>query len=240
MYSIETLLHGDREELGRILASTRVAPQGDQAARRTRIAQALGLNSAQLVCGFGFNAAIEDYGTAIHFLGFSSVEAMAGERNYTLVHDRYSDLSVSDILEIYAVLGADTKRRAMWSDLVSSRLLTIEAQLEETINPILIGDYKLEIRGVYENSLASPAFVQLRLDPNYAVMRDIANECANMLVSKSISPEDFIRSPGVGAGEKSRMISQGLLDKGIVDRYLVEMGDAPDAQSLRQALTAGS
>jgi hypothetical protein len=237
--SVETLLRAGREELGQILSSTRIAPQGDQNARRARIAQALGLNSAQLVCGFGFNPALEDYETAIHFLGFSSFETLESERNYVLVHDRYSNLSVNDILAIYSVLGEDTGRRAMFSDLVSSRLITIEAQLEETINPILIGGYKLEIRGVYENNLASPAFVQLRLDPNYAVLRDIANECANMLTSKSISPADFIRSSGLNAREKSRMVSQGLLDKDTVEGYLAERGDTEDAASLREALAAG-
>jgi hypothetical protein len=73
LYSIETLLAAGRQELGEILASTQVAPQGDQNARRTRIAQALGLNSAQLVYGFGFNPALEDYATASHFLGYSSL-----------------------------------------------------------------------------------------------------------------------------------------------------------------------
>lgn len=236
MYSIETLLHADQQELGNILASTRVAPQGDQNARRIRIAQALGMNADQLVCGFGFNPALENYGTAIHFLGYSSFEAMAGERNYTLVHDRYSNLSVNDILEIYSVLGQDTARRSMWSDLVSSRLITIEAQLEETINPILIGGYKLEIRGLYENNLASPAFVDLRLDPNYVILRDIANECVNMLTSESISQDDFIRSAGLTAREKSQMIAQGLLNQDTVERYLAERGDADDAVSLREAL----
>lgn len=238
MYSIESLLRADRAELGKILSSTRVAPQGDQNARRARVAQALGLNASQLVCGFGFNTAIEDYETAVHFLGFPSLDVMASERNYILVHDRYSNLSVNDILEIYAVLGADSKRRSMWADLVSSRLVTIEAQLEETINPILIGGYKLEIRGVYDNKLASAAFVQLRLDPNYAVLRDIANECANMLESKSITPEAFIRSPGITVREKGRMIFLGLLDQDTVDNYLAETGDSADAVGLREILAS--
>lgn len=236
MHSIDALLRAGREELGQILASTRVAPQGDQNARRLRIAQALGLNAAQLVCGFGFNRAIENFDTAVHFLGFSSFEALASERNYVLVHDRYSNLSVNDILEIYSVLGSETELRARWSDLVSSRLITIEAQLEETINPILIGGYKLEIRGVYDNHLASPAFVQLRLDPNYAVLRDIANECVNMLTSGAISPADFIRSRGVKVREKRRMISEGLLDHATVTAYLTEVDDADLAASLREAL----
>ena len=198
------------------------------------------MNAGQLVCGFGFNPALESYQTAIHFLGFSSFEAVAIERNYTLVHDRYSNLSVNDILEMYSVLGRDTVRRSMWSDLVSSRLITIEAQLEETINPILIGGYKLEVRGLYENKLASPAFVELRLDPNYAVLRDIANECVNMLTSDSISQDEFIRSSGLTAREKSRMVAQRLLNQDPVEGYLAERGDAEDAVSLREALAAVS
>ncbi|MFT4562321.1 MAG: hypothetical protein ACI9BW_002065 [Gammaproteobacteria bacterium] len=221
-----------------MLASTRVAPQGDQNARRTRIAQSLGLNAAQLVCGLGFNSALAQYTTAVHFLGFSSFESLAVERNYTLVHDRYSSLSVNDILDIYTILGNDKARRSGWADLASSRLITIEAQLEETINPILIGGYKLEIRGIYENNLASPAFVRLRLDPNYAVLRDIANECVNMLTSNSISQADFIRSQGLTPREKSRMVLQGLLDKQTVNDYLAERGDAEDAAILREALAS--
>jgi hypothetical protein len=238
LHSVESLLHAGRQELGEMLAATRVAPQGDQNARRTRIAQALGLNAAQLVCGLGFNASLVDYTTAVHFLGFSSFESLAVERNYTLVHDRYRSLSVNNILDIYAFLGNDKARRASWSDLASSRLITIEEQLEETINPILIGGYKLEIRGIYENSLASPAFVRLRLDRNYAVLRDIANECVNMLTSKSISPTDFIRSQGLTPREKSRMVLQGLLEKQTVNDYLAEIGDGEEATSLRKALAA--
>jgi len=219
-----------------MLASTRVAPQGDQNARRVRIAQALGLNSAQLVCGFGFNRAIESYQTAIHFLGFSSFDALASERNYMLVHDRYSNLSVNDILEIYRVLGGEIEQHALWSDLVSSRLITIESQLEETINPILIGGYKLEIRGVYEYHLASPAFVELRLNRNYAVLRDIANECVNMLSSGSISPDAFVRSHGLTTREKCRMVSEGLLDPITVERYLADATDESEKAGLRAAL----
>tara|TARA_R110002095_G_scaffold154095_1_gene133922 strand:+ start:517 stop:1254 length:738 start_codon:yes stop_codon:yes gene_type:complete len=236
VHSIESLLTASREDIGQMLASTRVAPQGDQNARRTRIAQSLGLNSAQLVCGFGFNRAIEGYTTAIHFLGFSSFDALASERNYVLIHDRYSNLSVNDILEIYRVLGSEVEQHALWSDLVSSRLITIESQLEETINPILIGGYKLEVRGVYEHHLASPAFVQLRLNPNYAVLRDIANECANMLTSGSISPEAFIRSNGLTAREKARMVTEGLLDPAVVEAYLSDSPRDDDVPALTFAL----
>ena len=91
---------------------------------------------------------------------------------------------------------------------------------------------------MYEHSSTSPSFVHLRPDPNYAVLRDIANECANMLTAKSISPAEFIQSRGLTARKKSRMVLQELLDKQTVADYLAESGDAEDAASLREALSA--
>ena len=85
MYTIEQLLNASQSELGRILAEAKVAPQGDPNARRENIAQALGLKIGQLVCGVGFNPIIEDYPTAIHYLGFNSLENLVSERNYVLI-----------------------------------------------------------------------------------------------------------------------------------------------------------
>ena len=101
-----------------------------------------------------------------------------------------------------------------------------------------MGGYKLEIRGVYESNLASPTFVRLRLEPNCAVLRDIANECVNVLTSNAITQAEFIHSDGLTVREKSRMILQGLLDKETVDSYLSEIGNSEDAASLREALAA--
>ena len=211
MHTIEELLSADREQLGSMLAEAKVAPQGDTTVRRARIAQAFGLRSAQMLCGIGFNPVTETYPTAIHYLGFNSFEALASERNYQFVHDRYEDLSVDNVLEIYSVIGSDTARREQWAELVMTRLTTIESLLEETINPILIGGYKLEIRGIYEYGLAAPALVEVRAARTNAVLREIANECAVMLETNTLGAKEFLQAQGITVEEKLRAISQGFI-----------------------------
>jgi hypothetical protein len=92
------------------------------------------------------------------------------------------------------------------------------------------------VRGVYEHHLASPAFVQLRLNPNYAVLRDIANECSNMLTSGSISPDAFVRSTGLRPREKAHMVTEGLLDRATVEAYLADSPRSEDEAELMSAL----
>lgn len=237
MYAIEELLHASQQELGKILAEAKVQPQGDPNSRRDTIAQALGLKTNQLVCGVGFNRNISEYLTAIHYLGFNSFEALAAERNYQLIHDRYTALSVDNILQIYTVLGADDAERETWSDLIMTRLTTIEGQLEETINPILIGGYKLEIRGIYENGLASEAFLKMRLAREYGVLRDISNECAVMLETGVCSAAKLLGEAGLSIDEKIRLVKRGVISSTEINEF-IESSGSDDAASLAAALAS--
>ena len=237
MYAIEQLLRASQLELGQILAETKVQPQGDPNARRDTIAQALGLKPNQLVCGVGFNSCISEYLTAIHYLGFNSYEALAAERNYQLIHDRYTALSVDNILQIYSVLGSDDSQRSAWSDLIMTRLTTIEGQLEETINPILIGSYKLEIRGIYENALASEEFLKIRLAREYGVLRDIANECDVMLETGTCSPGRILAEPGLSIDEKIRLVRRDAISVDELNEF-IESSGGEDAANLAAALAS--
>ena len=237
MNTIEQLLNASQTQLGTILASAKVPPQGDPNARRDNIAQALGLKTGQLICGVGFNPVLADYPTAIHYLGFNSLDALAGERNYLLIHDRYHELSVNDILEIYKVLGKHPSQRDRWADLIITRLATIEGQLEETINPILIGGYKLEIRGIYEHGLASEALLQNRLAKENQVLRDIANEAAVMLETGACDAARLLSESGLSIEEKTRLVGQGLISSADAKAFINSHG-GQDAENLAAALTA--
>ena len=239
MYTIEQMLNASQSELGRILAEAKVAPQGDPNARRENIAQALGLKIGQLVCGVGFNPIIEDYPTAIHYLGFNSLENLVSERNYVLIHDRYHDLGVNDILEIYAKLGKDLSHKERWADLIITRLATIEGQLEATINPILIGGYKLEIRGIYENGLASEGLLSQRLAAENRVLRDLANETAVILETGACGGQRLLSEPGLSIDEKSRLVEQGLISAEDARAFVAANG-GDDGERLAAALQAES
>ncbi|MGD9600806.1 MAG: hypothetical protein AB7O21_03760 [Gammaproteobacteria bacterium] len=235
MQTFESLIRAPAQTLVQIFLPLRERMRGDGEARRAHLAQLLGLNVAQLVCGVGFNASLPRVPDLVRFLGYPHPAALLAERNYLFIHDRYRSLSVNDIVEIYAALGAVPEASAEAGDLVISRLAELEAQLEETINPILVGGYRLEVRGIYESHLAVPVLVNSRLGAEYAVLRDITNESMIMLETGAVAPADFLRHPGVTAEEKSRAIFQRLISAQEVDRYLAENPEAPEAPQLRTA-----
>mgnify|MGYP005668903341 FL=1 len=116
----------------------------------------------------------------------------------------------------------------------------IESQLEETINPILIGGYKLEIRAIYENGLASSEFVQGRLTPNHAVMRDVANENAIMLERGAIEPLAFLQCDGVSVDEKRRAMFRGVIPPAVADHYIRQIESADEQRLFREALSGST
>lgn len=236
LQTFENLIRASAQGLVSTFAPLRERVRGEGEARRIQLAQLLGLNPVQLLCGVGFNREMARIPDLVRFLGYASRDALFGERNYAFVHDRYRSLSVNDIMEIYAVLGSASDL-AEATDLVISRLNTLEAQLEETINPILVGGYRLEVRGIYENRLATSALVAARLDAEYAVLRDITNEAMIMLETGAVTPADFMRNPGIGADEKSRAVFQRLVPLEELDRYLAGSPEPVDAAQLRAART---
>ncbi|MEQ8234963.1 MAG: hypothetical protein RLW61_01595 [Gammaproteobacteria bacterium] len=237
MYSFETLLHASSDELLAIFSATRVVSHEDDDVRREQIAQQLGVRVPQLLCAIGFNPVLPALAPVCRALGYSDFAALATARNFAFIHDVYRALTINNILEIYGVLGRTRDPVGDWADLVLSRINSIESQLEETINPILIGGYKLEIRGIYEHNLASPEFVRGRLTPEHSVMRDIANENAIMLERGVIDPLAFLDCPGLSSEEKRRAIFRGLIPPAVADHYIRSLTSSEEQRLFREALT---
>ena len=236
MYSFETLLHAAPDELLAILSATRVGPLDKRDARREQIAQQLGVKVVELVCAMGFNGAVAEDASFCRVLGYGSYDDLIAARNYAFIHDVYSALSINQVVEIYPVLRRLQADTSQWSDLVALRIASIEDQLEETINPILIGGYKLEIRSIYENKLADEAFVSGRLGPNHAVMRDMAGELSNMLEQGAIEPRSLLAAPGVSLNEKRRVVFQGLIPAPDVQRFINTLESDDERAGFREAL----
>ncbi len=236
MFSFDTLLHAGADELLAIFSATRAAAELDADVRREQLAQQLGLRVSQLLCGLGFNAAVPTLDAVQRALGFSHFDALIGARNYAFIHDVYRALTINNIVEIYAAIARFVEPGTDWSELVLTRITNLESQLEETINPILIGGYKLEIRAIYDKRLASPAFVHGRLTPNHAVMRDIANENALMLERGAIEPLAFLEATGLSLDEKRRAVFKGLIPPLVADHYIRLLDSTEERLRFREAL----
>ena len=240
VFSFDTLLHVGADELLAIFAASRAATTGDNDLRREHIAQQLGLRMPQLLCGLGFNAIVPALDAVHRGLGFRDFESLAAARNYAFIHDIYSGLTINNIVEIYAALPGFDEPGTNWSELVLTRITNLESQLEETINPILIGGYKLEIRAIYDNRLASHNFVLARLTPNHAVMRDVANENNLMLARGAIEPQAFLEARGLSLDEKRRAVFQGLIPPLVADHYIRQIDSVEERLRFREALASSS
>ncbi len=238
VFSFDTLLHAGADELLAIFAANRSAVAVDNDLRREHIAQQLGLRVPQLLCGLGFNATMPVLDVVHGALGFRHFDGLVTARNYAFIHDVYSALTINNIVEVYAAMACFDEPGTHWSELVLTRITNLESQLEETINPILIGGYKLEIRAIYDNRLASQAFVLARLTPNHAVMRDVANENALMLARGAIEPQAFLEASGLSLDEKRRAVFQGLIPPLIADHYIRQIDSVEERLRFREALAS--
>jgi hypothetical protein len=234
MAAFERLLRGSEEQVATMFAQFRAEPPVDFDRRIDDIGLRLGLNASQLVCGFGFNRNAFSLPRVLNVLGFSSYDAMWSHRNFTFISDVYDGLSIDNILEIYQEVGVDPEPYDYMPDLILSRLSNIEAQIEATINPVLLGSYKLEIRGIYDNGLATREMVEARLTKDYEVLRGLADEIPLIVRSRALSGSQLLELPGVSPEEKRRMLFLDLVSRTDVERRLTAPG-IPEVE--RQILT---
>jgi hypothetical protein len=193
-----------------------------------RIAHHLGINRSQLICACGFNAHIIHLPRVLNVIGFSSFDALWSNRNFIFINDIYRALSIDNILSIYGTVGNRLNDYEMIPDLIASRLGSIEAQIEATINPIMLGSYKLDIRGIYENKLVDRELALARLDENYAVLRGLADEVGLLVRSGVLEVAEVFAHPGATVDEKARLVRDRLASVELVQSHL--RGSVPDVE----------
>ena len=239
MRPFERLLVSSEAELAQTFAKFPIDRHGQVEPTLEATARQLGLNTTELVCACGFSPHIVNLPRVLNVLGFGSFDALWGHRNYLFITDVYHLLSINDVVAIYAAVARLAPRDDLFPDLVGSRLSNIEAQIEATINPIVLGSYKLEMRAIYEHRHASRELVEMRLGSNYAVLRSVSNEIDLMLEAGTVEPAEILKHPGVTPEEKARMVQHGRVLATMLKAHL-EQPDLPEAEQrvLRALLKA--
>lgn len=227
MHPFERLLTGSEQDVAAMFARFATNPTDDVDRRLEAIGHAVGLNPSQLVCAFGFSAHAVALPRVLSVLGFSSYDAMWSRRNYVFINDVYQRLSIDNVLDIYREVGRNPAQHDIVPDLILSRLNNIESQIEATINPVILGSYKLEIRGLYENRLASPELLDIRMSREYEVLRGLADEVALAVRAGALTATQVLHADGITPEEKRRMLFLGLVSRAEVEQRLraAEAGD---------------
>ncbi len=113
----------------------------------------LGLKSGQFICAIGFNRNIEALPDVISVLGFKNYEDLAHQRNEIFANDSYQQLSLNDVLAIYAEVVKNPKMLSVMQYLMANRLESIESRIEQTVSSSVIA-----MRSIFSMASASSAF----------------------------------------------------------------------------------
>ena len=162
MATLEQLLNGGAEDLVRLFYKTRDIHEQGFIARINAIANRLELNHAQLVCGLGFNRHIGLLPDVLSVVGFSSERALFLRRDELFKTDVYQQLSVDDVIEIYALLSNNKELQRETHELITARLANIEAAIAQQANTSLVS-LKMELHAIYHSPIADENFVGMIL-----------------------------------------------------------------------------
>lgn len=185
-----------------------------------RVAAKLGVRSAQVVCGLGFNRNIRNLPDILSALGYENYEQLADDRNSYFINDVYQHLSIEDILAIYKSLKHQYGLIQVIQYLLTSRLANIEQRIDATVNPLVIERYKKELRTAYAEGIAQIDFAESRLTNVHSGFRALINEVVIMAETKLIPIGDIFFRDTVLPEEKRKLISRGLVPADFVHARL--------------------
>ncbi len=190
MASFKEILNSNEEELLQLLYKFNVVEESDED-KAESIAIKLKLREAQFICAIGFNKSIRNLPEIPLILGFENYDSLINSRNEFFTTDIYKLLTLDNILSVYSVVRDDVENKQIMEYLLSNRLETIEGQIEETVNSLIIDKYKEEMRAIYSDEIVSIDFVETRLNKSDSGFRALLNEVTLIVESKLIPVGDI-------------------------------------------------
>lgn len=205
MADFNELLIGSPEALLKIFYRVRTNQQDGFVTTLNKVAEQVGVNQHQLICGLGFNPNLAEMPDVLSLLGFSSHKLLQYRRDELFVNDTYEKLNIDDILEIYTQVVDEPTLCEQLRVLLPRRLALIQQVIHGGMQPNKTISYKMELHAIYSSEIASESFVQNRITAKQALSpsaqelwRDeiklIVNNHvippSNLFFSDALSPED--------------------------------------------------
>jgi len=211
MATFTEILEAPGEKLINLLYVTAGDEKSSSRQKVRRAAGRLKLYVEQLVCGLGFNPAIQELPDVHAALGFETYEALANERNAIFIKDIYHHLSIDDIVAIYKAVKNHDDMIEVMQYLMASRLESIETRIDATVNPIVIERYKKEMRTLYGEGIAQIDFAETRLSKMHSGFRALINEVGIIVDARIIPIGDIFFRDTVLPEEKRKLLNRGMV-----------------------------
>jgi hypothetical protein len=197
-------------------------------------AKHLNLSDVQLVCALGFNSNMRDLADILTLLGYASHRVLIDHRNQLFIHDVYLMLPLKDVLALHAAVRGNNDLIAELQTLLIQRLTHIEVQIEATVKPRLIDQYKTEVHSLYLEGIAQVEFAEARVNSNNAGFRALVNEIKLIVDRKLIPIGDIVFRNTVLPEEKRKVLDRGLVPESLIRARL---DDQNISQQERDLLT---
>lgn len=217
MASFKAILRNDPEELIQLLYKFS-ASRIDDDKKAEEVAKQLKLKPAQLICAIGFNRQFPELSEIPPILGFKTSAELLQARNEHFANDIYMQLTLDNVLSIYASVADNSDMQQILEYLLKRRLENIEKRIDETVNSLIIDKYKEEMRGIYSDYVVSIDFVEKRLEDADSGFRALLNEVSLIVESRLIPAGDIFFRDTILPQEKKK-----LLDKGLIPAKLITM-----------------
>ena len=233
MASFKAILRNEPEELLQLLYKFSVS-KTDENRKAETIARQLKLKPAQLTCAIGFNPQFPDLSELPPILDFTSSAELIQARNEYFINDIYKQLTLDNVLSIYASFAGNNDMQQVLEYLLARRLKNIEKRIDETVNSNIIDRYKEEMRSIYSDNIVSIDFVEKRLEHADSGFRALLNEVSLIVDNKLIPAGDIFFRDTILPQEKKK-----LLDKGLIPAKLIatRLGDPTISKAEKKLLT---
>lgn len=214
------LLTATDSDLVRIFYNIKSDPKDDFIIRINRIAEQLDLNHSQLICALGFNRQIRELTDIQTILGFKSYRLLTYRNHELFKTDTYKQLSIDNVIDIYAEHLQDADIFNALRQLLKPRLDNIQTDLDQNDEPSLTISYRMEIHTIYTTGLGDQAFAESRLSEAIGNYRQLANEVNVIADNGLIPPSNMFFMDSLSIAEKVGLIKKNHINRSMIENRL--------------------
>ncbi len=218
--SFTELLTATDSDLVRLFYRIKSDPRDDFIIRINKVAEQLGLNHTQLICALGFNRHIRELSDIHSVLGFKSYKLLMYRNNELFRTDTYRQLSIDNVIDIYAEHLEDEDIFAALRQLLKPRLDNIQARIAASDDPQLMICYRMEVHTIYTAGLADTAFAESRLAEPISRFRELASEVNVIADSGLLPPSNMFFMDSLSPGEKVSLIEKCGISRAMIENRL--------------------
>jgi hypothetical protein len=210
-------------------------PNDDFIIRINKVAAQLDLNHTQLVCALGFNKHIRDLSDIFSTLGFRSYKLLSYRCNELFSTDTYNQLPIDNVLDIYSERLEDQEILDSLREILVTRLMNIEVDLDKSEDPAHIFSYRMEVQSIYTAGIVGKEFAETRIEKDIGKFRKFSGEVGVYIDMEFFPPSNLFFENNLSPEEKVELIESNHITPDMVKNRLQNRDISEEERDLLEA-----